>query len=201
MYSIEHVLSETKKLQYVYQLKREIRYELNRTEREYSESVAEHIFGMHTLAQYFLPLEDKAKSWDWLRIYQMITWHDLEEVETGDTIAYLKKPEHQQVAATALETAVNKLPAAIKTHVSQLTKEYVEQITPEAKFTRAVDKFEPLIHLYCEEGKKVSQNVPTPYEERRKYKLAAILDFPVIHSFADILLVQMNQEGFFDLTK
>lgn len=56
--SDEFVLSETGKIQYLYGLKHETRYIVERNEDVASESVAEHVYALHILADYFLPLED-----------------------------------------------------------------------------------------------------------------------------------------------
>jgi len=39
---------------------------------------------------YFLPLENPTGDWNKVAIYEMITLHDIDEIETGDTIGYLK---------------------------------------------------------------------------------------------------------------
>ena len=89
MFSDEEVLEEVKKIQYLYTLKREIRYAETRCDE--TESVAEHIYGMHICAMYFLPLEDPLCTWDKSRIFQMITLHDIDEIETGDVMRYLQQ--------------------------------------------------------------------------------------------------------------
>ena len=50
----ERILEDTAKLQYLFGLKKVIRYNQGRAETDSTESVAEHVYGMHILAQYYL---------------------------------------------------------------------------------------------------------------------------------------------------
>lgn len=83
------VLAEVARLQALYALKHEIRYARQRPEAD-TESVAEHIFGMLILIEYFLPLEDEAGDWRSEDIRRMALFHDIDEIETGDMLGYLK---------------------------------------------------------------------------------------------------------------
>jgi 5'-deoxynucleotidase YfbR-like HD superfamily hydrolase len=68
--SDEFVLEEAYRIRKLYGLREVIRYNLTRTEEIYTQSVAEHTFNMHVLAQYFLPLEDAGAKLDALRIFK-----------------------------------------------------------------------------------------------------------------------------------
>jgi 5'-deoxynucleotidase YfbR-like HD superfamily hydrolase len=70
-----------------------IRYNRTRTEEIHTQSVAEHTFNMQALAQYFLPLEDDSAELDAQRVFKMITWHDIGEIESGDVMGFLKTAE------------------------------------------------------------------------------------------------------------
>ena len=108
--TVEYVISEVRKLQYLYQLKKEIRYAQNRHEEDSTESVAEHIYGMHILAAYFLPLVDTKGEWDKARIYEMITQHDIDEIETGDIVGYLNTDSDREKGLQAIQTVIEKSP-------------------------------------------------------------------------------------------
>jgi 5'-deoxynucleotidase YfbR-like HD superfamily hydrolase len=84
----DFVLGEIRKLQNIYKLKHEIRYAQDRTKGDLTESVAEHTWGMHIIANYFLALEDDTADWNNEKIFQMITWHDLDEIVIGDIVSY-----------------------------------------------------------------------------------------------------------------
>ena len=136
----ERILEDMAKLQYLYRLKKVIRYDQNRHETDSTESVAEHVYGMHILAHYFLPLEDPGGNWNDARIYEMITLHDVDEIETGDILGWAKTPEQRLLEAEATEVVIQKSPVHMQIKLKQRLSEYETQETPEAKFARAIDK-------------------------------------------------------------
>lgn len=195
--SKEHILSEVKKLQYLYGLKREIRYGQKRPENDLTESVAEHLYGMNLLAHYFLPLENPAGDWDTLKILTLIMVHDFDEIETGDTIGYLKTPEMYATERTAQEIVIEKSPHHLQLHFSSHLDEYEAQSTAEARFVKAIDRFEPLIQLYSNFGQGILSIIKTRAEESEKIKESYIKPFPVMYAFYNTIHSQMATEGYF----
>ena len=64
-FSESEILHEVGKLQYIFGHSQIIRHGLNRDAEEYqTQSVAEHIYNMMILAQYFRALEDPNNVWD-----------------------------------------------------------------------------------------------------------------------------------------
>lgn len=194
----EFILSEVKKLQYLYGLKHEIRYGQSRPEGDLTESVAEHIYGMHLLAHYFLPLEDPNGQWDRLRIFNMITTHDLDELETGDTISWLKTPAMYAAEEAAALQVVERAPANLQRFIMDSHTEYNTRTTVEAKFVKAIDAFEPLVQVYSPFGRGVMQlNKPTP-ENNRSIKDPHIIHFKVMWQYYEVLHQALIDEGYFD---
>jgi putative hydrolase of HD superfamily len=193
----EFILTEVQKLKYLYGLKHEIRYGCTRPEDDLTESVAEHLYGMHLLAHYFLPLENPAGDWDTLRILSMITIHDLDEIETGDTIAYLKTAEQYEEEATARELVIQKSPAHLQEHIRSLSDEYHTRTSPEAKFVKAIDAFEPLIQIYSPFGRSVMRINKTTKEHVEKTKEIPISPFPVMYKYYRTILEAMIGEEYF----
>lgn len=195
----EFILSEVEKLRYVYKLKKEIRYAQRREEAVDTESVAEHIFGMHVLANYFLPLEDVKGEWNKLKILEMITWHDIDEIETGDTISHLKTEVHQRKAELALPKVIGGLPETIREHTHELMEEYEARLTPEARFVKAIDKAEPLFEIVGEGYKRIlhqnGNTLQNHWETKRKY----IESFPYIFRFTEVLTDILDKERYFAL--
>lgn len=194
----EFVMSEARSLRYLYGLKREIRYALNRHEEVHTESVAEHVYGMHILAGYFLLLEDKNGDWNSDRIQELITWHDTDEIETGDVITHRKTDQDRADARLALANFFQKIPESLRPTAESLLQEYEEQHTIEARFTKAIDKVEPLfecldelsyIQVHHKNGftKNDSIRVKRPYTE----------NFPYINRFTDILNDYLEEQGYF----
>jgi len=107
---ITFVLSEHKKLRSLYALKEEIRYERVRETPFVTESVAEHVYGMHCLCDYFLPLDERLANADIAKIRTMIQYHDIDEVKTGDVPNYIKT-----VNSSSEQVAVEEVICALPT--------------------------------------------------------------------------------------
>jgi 5'-deoxynucleotidase YfbR-like HD superfamily hydrolase len=196
-FTTEFILEEVRKLQYLYGLKREIRYGQTRSQDDVTESVAEHIYGMHLLAHYFLPLENPEGDWDALRIFSMITIHDLDEVETGDTIAYLKSTELHAAEKLAREKVITESPKHFQENLRSLSDEYEARMTIEAKFVKAIDAFEPLIQIYSPFGRKILKINSTKASQSEISKEKPIKQFPLMYTFYRTIHESMIAEGFF----
>lgn len=195
IFTEEDILDEVAKLQYCYGLKQEIRYGEGRPDQ--TESVAEHIYGMHVLASYFIELEDPQHSWNTEHIFEMITWHDMDELETGDMIGYKKTQADRERGANAMETVLQRLPSVVSARVKSIVQEYELQETVEARFVKALDKIEPLFHLYNENGKTILIRNKTTQVDSRKIKDTYVAPFPYMRQFNDVINERMENEGFF----
>lgn len=195
--SDDDIIAEVRKLQYLYGLKREIRYGRSRHDAHDTESVAEHVFGMHILAHYFLQFEDPDHTWDWLKIFTMITIHDLDEVETGDTIAYLKTAAQYDAEAAARDVVVEQSPTKLQPIIRNASIEFETQQSLEALFTKAIDKLEPLVHLYNPAGKELLLANKTTIEHSRSVKDLHVQAFSSTKRFTEVLHTRMVSEGYF----
>jgi len=198
MFTEQEILAEVSKIQYLYGLKHEIRYAETRVDS--TESVAEHIYGMHICAQYFLALENPEHTWSRERIYEMVTLHDTDELETGDMIGYLKTKKDREREVTALQTVLAKSPTALKKHIDKVMIEYQEQKTVESRFVKAIDKIEAQIHTYCEDGKKMSLLNICEENAIKKMREPYIQEFLHMHSFFKVLHTNMIEQGYFTHT-
>jgi putative hydrolase of HD superfamily len=84
---------------------------------------------------------------DWLRVMEMVTVHDLVEIDAGDVSAYdvdahAVKAQREQAAADRI---FGLLPADQQRHFRHLWDEFESHATPEARFANAVDRLQPLI--------------------------------------------------------
>jgi putative hydrolases of HD superfamily len=177
----EFVLFETKRLQYLYGLKKVIRYDQDRHATDSTESVAEQVYGMMILAQYFLPLENPEHTWDKARIYEMITVHDIDEIETGDTLGYQKTPETRALELDAMRRTIEKAPIHMQEHMNLRVTEYEAKESPEATFAKAIDKIEPLFQIFNEEGRAILKKNKTTAEQSLRIKTPYIQDFPFLY--------------------
>lgn len=191
------VLDEVSRVQYTYGLKYEIRYGLTREEKDYTESVAEHTWGMHVIADYFTDLEVACASLDWNKVRSLITWHDTVELVTGDIISWQKTAADEANELTAWKESIPNLPRHLQNTVAALVDEYEHQTTPEAKFVKAVDKTEPVFHMYTDLGKAWCQHKQLTRYDSDRIKLPFVEDYPYMKQFITVVHDAMEADGFF----
>jgi putative hydrolase of HD superfamily len=88
------------------------------------------------------------------RVLELVTVHDLVEVDAGDTFAYdpehaLTKSDREQVAADRI---FGLLPSEQGARVRALWEEFEEHETPEARFANALDRVQALMLNYRSGG-------------------------------------------------
>lgn len=193
----EFVMSETKKLRYARKLKEVIRYDLERDDHDFTESVAEHTHTMQVIADYFLRLEPKAASLDWLKVKTMITWHDMDEIETGDTVSWKKSPEDIAAERVAWKATVIHLPEILIEDISSIVDEYEALESGEAKFVKAIDKLDPLFYIHSDNGKKWMRERDLDFTTSEQHKIKHIEPFPIMKRFMDVIHAKMIEENFF----
>lgn len=192
------ILDECRRIQTLYELKKVIRYNLSREEEIDTESVAEHIFAMHALCVYFLPLENLEGEYNLERIFLLSEFHDIDEIETGDFVSYKKTSEQIAAGKAALPKVIARLPASMQASVTDILDEYETQKTLEAKFVKAIDKLEPSFHVYSEHGMIINHNITrVTYEQHCQIKDPYTKPFPIVHRFSDVLSRALRDEGFF----
>lgn len=191
------VLSEIEKLRYAYKLKKEIRYAQKREGVVDTESVAEHIYGMYVIASYFLPLEDINGQWDKQKILEMIVWHDVDELVTGDTITHWKTEAFLKQAEVALPEAISNLPELLQEPVGKLIEEYEVRKSDEAQFVKAIDKGEPLFEMWEEFYKDILHQNGNTIQNHWQYKRQYIEKFLYLMRFVEVATNRLIQKGYF----
>lgn len=138
------IFSEVEKLKYTYGLNKVIRYNKKREETKENEtqSVAEHVYNMLILANYFRDLEDPEHKLDMQKVTRMILMHDMGEIETGDIVQGIKNQQQEEEESKAIEVVASKSPDFIKKEIRELFDEFENPKTPEGKFAKCIDKFE-----------------------------------------------------------
>lgn len=192
----EFVLKETKGIQFLYELKHEIRYARKRDVRD-TESVAEHVYGMMMLLEYFLPLEDTERTWNHERIRRMALIHDIDEIETGDTIGYLKTDEDRAREMDSVKRVIGKLSDVLKETFTVLAEEYEKQETPESRFVKAIDRIEPLFHIYSPEGRRILNENKTTFNQSNSLKEKYVRPYPYLDRFNKVISEKMIAEEYF----
>lgn len=196
-YTKEVILSDFKKLQYLYKMKRVIRYDQERDGADVTESVAEHIYGMQVLLVYFTPLEFPNSDINLSKVFEMILFHDIDEIETGDTLGYRKTDADRAKELDAMKFVLKQAPVHMQKTMTERVEEYEKKETNEARFAKALDKIEPLVQIFNEDWKKVLlENKTTPNESLR-IKTPYIKDFPYIKKFADVIHEELIAGGYY----
>ena len=147
----DEILAEMERVRVLYKLKYTMRYESARDMRVHSESVAEHLFAMQIISQYFLPLEDAGGKLDRVRINELILFHEIGEIETGDILNSKKTDQHRAIEREAAERVAESLPESMRALALERFHEFEQAASREAVFVQAVDKIEPLFELWDEQ--------------------------------------------------
>ena len=110
-----------------------------------NENDAEHAWHMAVMA--YLLKEYANEKIDISRVMIMCLLHDVVEIDAGDTYAYdaegLKTQKEREEAAK--ERIYSLLPEDQKQELQAIFDEFEAYETPEAKFARAMDNFQPLL--------------------------------------------------------
>ncbi len=173
-----------------YNLKHTIRWAKDRN-GDFTESVAEHVYGMQVLISYFLPLADPAQSMDSTLISNMATWHDMAEAVVSDMTTKLKTKAHEEAEKVAEGNLIATAPAHLTSTLTAIYTTYDARTTREARFVKAIDKIEPMFHLYFLKQKGI--DVPTHYQmqweadEYRQHRAFYVDEFPILKRFDDVL--------------
>ena len=185
-----YVERELQKLALYYKLKHTIRWNHSRQQNE-TESVAEHVYGMNVLTSYFLPLIDPAHELDRELIHELILWHDMAEALVDDVPTQTKTDAHRQAERDAEAQLTAGASEHLREHVREIFTIYENQDRPEARFVKAIDKVEPMLHLYFlaqhETDLKPYFDLGWSAETYQEYRQRYIHEFPLLVRFDDVL--------------
>lgn len=158
------------------------------------DSSAEHSWKVAFMAAF---LVEKNENFDSLHAVQICLVHDLAEAITGDVDAYrvilgqITKEQKSQDEEKAM-LAINNKVHDIGPKIFSLWKEYEEQKIPEARFAKALDKIEALIHLLnvgyiAREDNKEAELTAT-------YADKAVKEFPQLKPILVIIKKRLKKE-------
>jgi len=159
------------------------------------ESPAEHTWSALILADYFITKFYKDKL-DRLKVYELLMYHDIVEIESGDTPL---SPDHDKSHQKVLEekSAVilsKKIPQILSKKYLELFNEFELASTIEAKFAKAIEQLDVEIHEmdYKEDWKGWTE------EFLRKHKQKYFKEFPEIEMFFEESVEYCKRNGFFN---
>jgi putative hydrolase of HD superfamily len=126
---------------------------------------------------------------DVLRTLEMVLIHDLVEIDAGDTIAYADsaaKAAQAKRERAAAERLFGLLPADQGTRLRALFEEFEARRTREARFARALDRVQPILHNVHSGGVTWRENGITPQRVRD-------LNRPIIRDASCVLWDRMEE--------
>lgn len=156
---------------------------------ETHEDDAQHAW--HMAIMTLLLKEYSNEDIDVLKTMSMLLIHDLVEVYAGDTYAYDEEGKKTQAEreAKAADKLYGLLPEDQGEYLKSLWLEFEEQKTPEAKFARTMDCFQPLILNDATDGRawkehdvrrswvmKRNQNTHKGSEDIWEYAMEKLID-------------------------
>ncbi len=144
-----------KQLDFILEIDKEkqIRRQTYLSDGEHKENDAEHAWHMAIMA--VLLAEYAAEPVDMLRTVQMLLIHDIVEIDAGDTYAYDEEAKKSQAEREqrAAERIYGLLPEDQGHMLYEVWREFEEQRTPEARFARMLDNFQPMMLNAATDGK------------------------------------------------
>ena len=173
-------------------------YELKNVERANSvsgrrESSAEHSWSCLILADYFLSI--MKEKLDRLKVYELLMYHDVVEIEAGDVCISKEKEregkkEREWQAAHVLK---EHMPKILKHKFIDLFEEFEDGKSREAKFAKAIDALDAQIHEmdYKEDWKGWSEK----FLRRKKEYLFET--FPEVREAFEKVMIFLVEEGYF----
>jgi putative hydrolase of HD superfamily len=116
------------------------------------ENDAEHSWHLAMMAIVLAEHSDKPV--DVLKVVKMVLMHDLVEIDAGDTFIYdtVKSHDNTDEERIAAQRIFGLLPEEQAKDYIAIWEEFEESVTDEAKFARAMDRFEPLLQNTSNNG-------------------------------------------------
>lgn len=195
--SDEEVLEVVRNIRIGYRLKHTLRYNTHRDHERHSESVAEHVFALCLLAEFFLPLEDPGGLLDTRKIYQMLVFHDFGEIVEGDIPYHLKKKEDEVRERVSAQLVFESLPGHLSGVAHDAWKAYEERTTSEGAFVYALDKVEPAFELFDPVSERSMKRLQFSWDDHIHRKRRATEKFPVMRRFVEAISTDMLQRSVF----
>lgn len=157
------------------------------------ENDAEHSWHLALMA--LVLAERSAVPVDRARVVELVVLHDLVEVYAGDTPLHHDVDLDAQAAreAAAADRLYGLLPAEQGDRLRAAWEEFEAHETPEARFARAMDRFQPLLLSWMTHGAAIDEDVTAADIKRR---LRIIADgSPELWEAAETLIDESERRG------
>ncbi len=158
------------------------------------ENDAEHSW--HLAMMTIVLAEHSDKPIDVLKVLKMVLIHDIVEIDAGDTFIYDSTKSHTNTEEEliAAKRIFGLLPSEQAEELIAIWEEFEEGSTDEAKFSKSMDRFEPLLQNTSDHGGTWTEfNVP--YQKVYEKKKAIKNGSSVIWNYAENLLNESVDKG------
>jgi putative hydrolase of HD superfamily len=159
------------------------------------ENDAEHSW--HVAMMAVLLAEYAPEGADPLRASRMLLFHDVVEIDAGDTFIHDDKGNADKAAReqAAADRLYGLLPADQEAELRALWQEYEDRATPTAKFADALDRLQPIMNNFATEGGTWKPNHVTA---DKVLKLVARIQAgaPALGTYAENLVHEAVKRGY-----
>lgn len=158
------------------------------------ENDAEHSW--HLAMMTIILAEHSDKPIDVLKVLKMVLIHDIVEIDAGDTFIYdaVKNHTNTDEELAAAQRIFGLLPEEQAAELIAIWQEFEEGTTDEAKFAKAMDRFEPLLQNTSNNGGTWAEfNVP--YQKVYDKKKAIKNGSASIWNYAENLINESVEKG------
>ncbi len=161
------------------------------------ENSAEHSWQLALLALSLAPHAPAGIDMD--RVFRMLLVHDIGEIDTGDTMAFVEDGWEARKAAelAAVRRIFGLLPAAEGEPLLALWREFEEARTPEATFANAVDRAMPVLLNLANQGQSWRENGISHERVVRRVGPPIQAGCPGLWRYLEARLDQARELGFF----
>lgn len=160
-----------------------------------NENDAEHSWHLAMMA--IVLAEHSDKPIDVLKVVKMVLIHDIVEIDAGDTFLYDSQKNHINTdeELIAAKRIFGLLPPEQTSEFIAIWTEFEEGQTDEAKFAKAMDRFEPLLQNATNDG-GTWKEFNVPYEKVYDKKKSIKNGSTTIWNYAEGLLNESVEKGF-----
>lgn len=162
-----------------------------------AENDAEHSW--HLALMTLILAEHSNQAIDILKVLKMVLIHDIVEIDAGDTFLYDTLKDHDNTAEElhAAKRIFGILPKDQAQHYIDIWLEFEEGKTPEAMFARAMDRLEPLLQNYSNNG-GTWKEYNVPYDKVYDKKKVIAAGSADLWEYATHILNDAVVKGFFN---
>ena len=160
------------------------------------ENSAEHSWHLTLFARTFAEYAPKGTDID--RVTEMLVFHDIVEIDAGDTFIFDRSGNESQPyrEREAADRIFALLPEDQAEHAHELWEEFEARLTPEARFAHALDRLSPMLSNWHNEGGTWSRFGVTRAEVMEKVKIIAE-GSEALGSYATALVDDADRRGYF----